>query len=230
MPSGRSRPTGWGMWVLRGMAGLFLGLGIWTFFDDSARLDAERVAKLPTVEARRFRTLATGSPVLLEGKIAAQATKAPEGFIAYHQESYLRTEKSGASAGKEQWQSVGTVKPELRVGAGDDWITVAGETYRLDTPPHGWMSDKLPRYVSIQEATQRYRGFKAGDAVTLDGVKTATGGFKATVLFGGDVAAYRQSVLDGIGVRKIVGAILAGFGVLVGVVALVLWRIGARSG
>src|SRR5262245_24505763 len=109
-PSGRSRSAGWGTWVLRGMCALFLGLGIWTFFDDSAKINAERVAKLPAADTRRLHSWTKGTPVLLEGKIAAQATKAPEDFIAYRQESYLRTEKQGASAGKEQWQSVGTVK------------------------------------------------------------------------------------------------------------------------
>jgi len=210
------------------MCVLFLGLGIWTMMDDSARIDAERVAKLPAVEARQLRNR-VGSAVLLEGKLGEQATKAPEGFIAYQQESYLRTETEGASRGTERWQSVGTVKPELRVGKDDDWIVVAAETYRLDTPPHFWKTDVLPRYVSVQEATQRYRGFKAGDVVTVDGVVTGSGVLQATVLFGGNAAAYRASAVQGIATAKIVGGILTGFGVLLAIVVLVMWRFSLRG-
>lgn len=220
-----------GLWVLRilvGAGALLAGFGAWLLTTDFAERDAARVAELRQIVPDEFQGLVLGENVLLEGRLASPESAGPQGFVVYRREQFTGIEQSGAGKGRQKWLRVGTTTPAIAVESGSASVAVSNRDYLLNTEPHVWMSDVIPHYISVVDATERLLGFKAGDRVTLDGRVVAGIGdsrapqrIEATVLFGGGAAAYVASVRGGVMVVKIVGTVFLGLGALMmGVCAL----------
>lgn len=207
--------------ILVGAGALLAGLGVWLLTTDFAERDAARVAELPQVVPEEFQGLVLGKSVLLEGRLAAPEPAGPQGFVVYRREQFTGVEQSGASKGRQKWLRVGTVTPAIAIESGSASVAVSNRDYALNTEPHVWLSDVIPRYSSVVDASERLLGFKAGDRVTLDGRVVAGMGeprapqrIEAIVLFGGGAAAYVESVRGGVRVVKIVGTVFVGLGAL----------------
>lgn len=207
--------------ILVGAGALLASGGIWLLTTDFAERDAARVADLPQVFPEEVQGLVPGKSVLLEGRLASPEPAGPQGFVVYRRERFNGLEESGAMKGREKWLGLGTVTPAIAVESGSASVAVSNRDYRLNHEPHVWLSDVIPRYLSVVDATERLRGFKAGDRVTLEGRVVpgvgdprASQRLEATVLFGGGAAAYVESVRGGVLVVKIVGTVFVGLGLL----------------
>lgn len=199
---------------------LMASLGIWLLTTDSARKDAERIAALPRGTPGGLSTVANDTVVLVEGRLVPRVTVGPQGFVAYHRESFRRTEDSGPGKGREAWTRVETMTPEIAIEGGGETVTVANRNYRLEAWPHTWRSDPVPRNLTLLPSTERILGFKAGDIITIEGtVRRASGSsgaprLDAVAVRGGDAVAYVQAARDGIGVFRVVGYLFTGLGLL----------------
>ena len=214
-----------GIWILRTLVivGVVLILGGgWLFQSDFAQRNAERIAHLPSCDAATVQTLLPGTAVLLEGVLLAREPAGPRGFMAFHHERFRGHETSGATKGREEWIRIGTVRPAFAIESGGATVEVVNRDYRLNAWPHREQTDPGAKYVSMMESTERFLGFKAGDAVTVDGRIVAGPSdpprvrrIEATVLFGGGGAtAYAESARAEILVPKIVGGVFAGLGAI----------------
>lgn len=194
-------------------------LGIWLLTTDSARGEAERIAALPRSTPGGLSTVANDTVLLVEGRLVPRVTVGPQGFVAYHRESFRRIGDSGSGKGREEWTRVETVTPEIAIEGGGGTVSVANRNYRFEAWPHTWRSDPVPRNLPLWLSTERILGFKAGDLITIEGaVRRASGGSEAprldaVAVRGGDAAAYVQAARAGVGVFKVVGYIFTGLGV-----------------
>ncbi|MBL9213720.1 MAG: hypothetical protein JNL92_24865 [Opitutaceae bacterium] len=207
--------------LLTGAGALLVAGAAWLLLSDAPAKNAARVAALPRTDPAGLRSTAPDTVVLLEGRLVAREPAGPEGFVAFHRERFLRVQSEGAGKGKEEWLRTGTVRPRLAIAGGGTTIELADQEYRLEQWPHVHRTDVVPRSHSLFESTERFLGFKAGDLVTVEGRVVASGGrpgtpptVAATVLFGGDAAAYLAAARSGILTFKIVGAIFGAIGAL----------------
>jgi len=220
-------------WTLAAFGVGFLGVGLWLLVDDSSQRDVARAAALPAIDAAAVAQQAAGTAVLLEGRLVAVGPVGREGFVAFEHERYLGTEQSGANKGRARWMQLPTEAPPVAVESGGVRAAIVNSGYGLRSEPHQWQSSELPFYNSIGDCTERLRGFKVGDGVTVDGrvVMIAVEGgaagvrvIEATVLAGGDRAAYLADLRSGIMTTRILGGIFTGLGVLVTFIGFRLFR------
>lgn len=215
-------------------AGVLLAAGgVWLLVSDAPARDAARVAALPRLTPAAAANAAPGTTFLLEGRLVAAEPPGPRAFVAFHREAFLRVESSGASKGRQVWQRTATVRPRLAVEGAGAVAEVVKSDYVLVSPPHHEQTDVLPRYVSMVDTTERFLGFKAGDAVTVDGRAGANGAagraqIEASAIFGGSADAYLASVQSGTTTFKVVGGVFVVLGALLAIVAAVWLRVGAR--
>lgn len=229
--SERAPPTTKWNWPARCLlivGGLLVASGIWLFLDDSAAEDFKRASSLPHYAPNQLSALPVGTSLLVEGELAALEPPGPQGFVIYRRESFLRKKTTGASAGREEWMSLGTVTPRVALKGADVVVEMSNSDYVPKNWPHRWQSHVIPHYRDITDVTQRIFGFKAGDLVTVDGrlVGGAAGGkrqLEITALASGDRQAYLGELRGGIMVLKVVGGFFAGIGLLM-LAGLLLWR------
>ena len=91
---------------------------------------------------------------------------------------------------------------------------------------HDFQSDTTLRSGDlVHEPTTRRRGFKVGDALTIDG-QVMAGAVRnciaAKAVSGGDPLAYIDSQREGVVALRVVGAVFAGLGALLLAVAIAL--------
>lgn len=214
---------------------LIMGGGLWLILSDAPAENAARVEALPRVAAADLARRSAGEAVLLEGRLVATSPAGPRDFVAFHRESFLRVESSGATKGQQVWQRTGTVRPAIAIESGGVTVAIANQDYRLDTWPHREQTDVVPRYSSMIDTTERFLGFKAGDLVTVDGRIGAAGAsgagvLHAEVLFGGSADAYLTSARSGSTTFAVVGAVFMALGLLLAAVATVWLRAMGRRG
>ncbi|HET9954555.1 MAG TPA: hypothetical protein VFQ61_08620 [Polyangiaceae bacterium] len=228
-----SRPLAVFRLVLWGFAAVFVGVGGWLFFVASADAaeEARRADTTSRSEATDFPRLTPGTATLLVGELVAREPVGPQGFVAYQKESYLRTATQGASKGRTEWMTLSVPPPLIAVKRGDVFVPICNRDYAMSNRPHRWQSDTIPVWRSVGDSTIRLSGFKAGDALTVDGVVTRSSAdgaepcLRAKAIFAGAPTEYVAELRSGVKTTKIVGAILAGFGLL----ALALGRVLGRT-
>lgn len=211
-------------------AGVLLASGgLWFLLSDAPARNAARVEALPRVTPTTLAGHAAGEAVLVEGRLVATAPPGPHDFVAFHRESFLRVESSGATKGQQVWQRTGTVRPAIAIESSGVTVRIANQDYLLDTWPHREQTDVVPRYSSMIDTTERFLGFKAGDLVTVDSTIDAAGAsgagvLHAEVLFGGNADAYLTSARSGSTTFAVVGAVFMVLGLLLAAVATVWLR------
>lgn len=219
--------------VLWGLGALFVLVGVWVFFWGSAEAeeDSRRAEAALASPPSEFARLAPGTATLLAGKLAAREAVGPEGFVVYRKESYLRTEKSGASKDQTVWMTLSVPPPLIAVASANALVPICNRDYGMLRPPQRWQSDAVPTWRSVGDATVRLTGFKVGDSLTADGIVRRTSeGSAATCLqtkaiFGGSPSEYLATLRAGARTARIVGGVLAAFGLL----ALILGRVLGRA-
>jgi hypothetical protein len=190
--------------------------------------EVERVAALERVEPARFQQLPSGAEVLLEGRLVAREPVGPQGFVAYTEEYFLRRESEGANRGREQWGVRDVPRPLIALEQSGHVVEVCNRDYLLVRLSHPWQSDTTLRSGDlVHEATLRRRGFKVGDALTIDG-RVAAGAARscmtAKAVFGGDALAYLDEQRAGVTALRVVGAVFGGLGALLLAVGALLRR------
>ncbi len=195
----------------------FLG-GAWLGLSQGQQEEVARVTALDNVTPRMLRDVAPGTEVLLEGRLVARDALGPQGFVAYTEAYYLRTESSGASKGQQRWGQRDVPRPLLGVEQEGHVAHVCNRDYVMVNLLHTWQSDEFPREADFslrREATIRRQGFKPGDPMTIDGHVSGDGAAKcleARRVFGGDHLAYIDNQRQGVLVFRIVGAVFACIG------------------
>lgn len=210
------------------MGTLLLGGGTWLCFSRAQSQEVTRVSALEPIDLSRFHELPAGADVLLEGRLVAREPVGPQGFVVYTEEYYLRRESEGASRGRDRWGERALPRPRIALEQRDHVVEVCNKDYLMLRLAHEWQSDQALRSGDLaHEATLRRRGFKAGDALTIDG-RVAAGDagscIAASAVSGGDRLAYIDAQRAGVVVLRVVGAVFAGFGVLLLVIGALLRR------
>jgi len=234
-----TRPDAW--WLMPGgllvLGGAAAGVGLLVRGPLAAGAAEERAAlrSAPLVDARSLSTLAPGTRVLAQGRIAT-TTEAPHGLVAFIGQQYEGTEQSAPNRGRQRWRELERHTPALELDIDGQRLSIEAGEYALESPPHDRAPEGGP-VASTQRldlglaglSTRRVRGFAAGDAITVDGaVAVAAGGtrsLRAQRLYGGDVAAYRDERDASIRTLPMIGTVLTAIGL--GVLALgstLLWR------
>ncbi len=209
---------------------LFLG-GAWLGLNQGQKKEVARVTALDNITPLELQGLASGTEVLLEGHLVARDAPGPQGFVAYREEYYLRTDSEGASKGHQRWGENHVPRPLIGVEQAGHVANVCNRDYVMANPLHQWQSDEFPRASDFSQrraATIRRHGFKAGDPMTIDGRVSGAGASKcleARAVFGGDHLAYIEDREEGVLVFRIVGAVFA----FIGAVALFIGGLLERS-
>ena len=205
---------------------ILLATGTWLLFTRAQSEELKRVTTLERVELARFQQLPVGASALLEGRLLAREPLGPQGFVAYTEEYFLRRESEGASKGREQWGSRAVPRPLIALERDGHVVDVCNRDYSLLRLAHDFQSDTTLRSGDlVHEPTTRRRGFKVGDALTVDGrvmAGAARSCIAAKAVSGGDPRAYIDAQREGGIVLRVVGAVFAGLGVLLLAVAIAL--------
>jgi hypothetical protein len=212
--------------LLLGLVFFLTGLWVATVSRQQARADAERAERLAPLSAAALEDAAPGREALVEGTIDRRTPARFRDFVAYVREEYRGSDDEG----DPQWSEDERVTPSLLVAAQDGVVSVQGDSYELLSPPHAWQeSDQLSWNGFSDEGTKRYRGLRAGDAVTAIGV-TAEGqegmALAPELVFGGSRAAYIASRRDDAAFAPWFGAIFMAIGLILGGVGGWLARTG----
>ena len=214
--------------VLLILAALLGGAGIWLLFSRGQTQEVTRVTGLERVEPGRFQQLPAGAEVLLEGRLVARGPVGPQGFVVYTEQYFLRRETSGANRGREQWGERAVPRPTIALEQGGHVVELCNRDYSLLHLAHDWQSDTTLRSGDlVHEATLRRRGFKVGDALTVDGrvqVSDAERCILAKAVSGGDALLYIEAQREGVIVLRVVGAVFAGLGAILLILGAVLRR------
>jgi hypothetical protein len=210
------------------VAALLLAGGTWLCFSSAQSQEVERVSALARVDPGGFQRLSGGAEVLLEGRLVAREPVGPQGFVVYTEEYFLRRESEGASRGREQWGVRHVPRPLIALEQGGHVVEICNRDYLLLRLQHPWQSDTTLRSGDLaHEATLRRRGFKVGDALTVDGrVAAAAVGrcLTAKAVSGGDAALYLDEQRAGVTALRVIGAVFFGLGLLLLGIGILLWR------
>ena len=201
------------------LGALMCAAGTWLIFSRGQSQELTRVAGLERVEPGRFQQLPAAAEVLLEGRLVTREPVGPQGFVAYTEQYFLRRETQGANRGREQWGERDVPRPLIAVEQSGHVVELCNRDYLLLRLPHSWQSGTTLRAGDlVREGTVRRRGFKVGDALTVDG-RVLPKGEKSCILAkaisGGDAVAYIETQREGVLALRIVGAVFAGLGAVV---------------
>jgi hypothetical protein len=212
---------------------IFASAGVWFLLDTGAGQRLERGAALEVVSATALATRPIGDVVLLQGRVAAGTPAVFRDFVAVHRERFDgMSTGSGSTAQRERWSTIEVLTPPLTIAADGGAVSLATSGYDLRAPLHYWRDTPTDFQNDLLTTHERASGFAAGDVVTVEGrvVAAADGGgshraLAATVVSGGDAAAYLVSLSDDLLVTKILGSVFTGLGAIVMAVAgLIAWR------
>ena len=214
--------------VLLILGALLCGVGTWLIVSRAQSQEVTRTAGLERVEPGRFRQLPAGAEVLLEGRLVAREPVGPQGFVAYTEQYFLRRETEGTNRGREQWGERAVPRPLIAVEQGGHFVELCNRDYSLLRLPHAWQSDTTLRSGDlVHEGTSRRRGFKVGDALTVDGrvhARNVESCIQAKAVFGGTPLAYIDAQREGVVALRIVGAVFAGLGAILLAIGALLRR------
>jgi hypothetical protein len=193
------------VWTL---GGILLLTGSFGTAEDSAR-----VASLSPLSAKELAAAADGERVLLVGQVdpGTPVAEIGNGLAIYVRERCLRDE-GGSSFFK--WQAESAVLPSFSLVVKDGTVQVSGPQYSLRKPA-------LNEPGKETEGALRYRGFRPGDLVLVDGL-AQTGGVNATAVFGGDQAAYVADLKEEAWTRRVGGGCGIGCGLFSGLLFIII--------
>jgi hypothetical protein len=130
---------------------------------------AQVVAGLSPALALDVERGAPGQRFIVLGQIDPDAplAEASKGLVMYERERY---EVSRGSKGRttRSWKSAGSATPPFRLLTEDGWVEIVSSDYELE----------LPRFEEPGRASDnalRYKGFRPGDSVLVDGVAEGDG-------------------------------------------------------
>ena len=195
----------WVRWMLVGMGGGFLALGLFlaTAAARWARAEAARLARLPVVTSLGDQP--AGAEVILDGTVGPNPPVFRD-FVAFAREELGVTE--GNTGGSATWKPDGGQTPPLGLAGGGrlaGWYRVArGHTVWYDPATLGF--DRRERAGSM-----RYHALVAGGRVTAVGTVDAEG-LAAREVFGGPPEEFLAARRSGAGVLPWLGGLFVAAG------------------
>ena len=182
---------------------------LFTFvFGPQQALEANRISKLPQMDAGYVVAASPGSEVLVTGSLAGNSAVVEDSrFVAYILEEWDVTPGSSSEDSetepKGSWESVENVVPNLMVNLNGQTLQIlSSTTVSLSGPLH---EELIPgngveqaQYDGnwLAEGSLRYRGFYEGDLITALGQKASTGDVIPEKLYAGDRVAFEKSEAD----------------------------------
>jgi hypothetical protein len=174
-------------------------------FAPGQALQANRISRLPQMDAESVNNMFVGDTVLVTGMLHGDpAQTGVDDLIAYKSERWDVTVPEDTEDGPADpygtWKSIPSVVPELTVEINGQSVTtqsadnilLGGNLHELIVPGEGELTAKSDGQP-FNDGTIRYRGFFDGDLVTVYGKKTASGGIDPSNLYAGDRAAFENA-------------------------------------
>ncbi len=216
-----------------GMGLLFFTIGVWLLVSNSPERELARgsALQLTTADTLRWRTV--GETVLFEGNLSTDNRAGFRDFLAYQRDRYAGKDNDGPSKGVERWVQLERVTPPLAIDSAGGKVSIVNSRYTLRNAPRQWRSSVTERLLFGPDS-ERVNGFVAGDLVVVEGKVTESApgtdgkrprALEATVLFGGNHAAYLADLESGIVAAKIIGVVFVGVGSLL---AFIAWFLRVR--
>ncbi len=202
------------------------GLAIGTAGDE----EAAALRALPLVDARALAAQAAGSPVLIEGRIAAGQPMVEHGLALLQRQHAVGFTRPGTNEYRFAWkplpgQPAGVTSAPLGIDSGGT-VTVVNDDFAWRDPPR-----VVAQPTTVVAGSTRLMGFAAGDAITLHAtvVDGAQARVRAIEVFGGSHAQYLRGAAASAAVPYVLGGgfALAGVGMLIA--AAVGWRRAERA-
>jgi hypothetical protein len=193
--------------LLAGLGALFfLSCGALLAFVLSPKqvLEARRIERLPVLKAEGVAAAVAGDELLVTGRLEDNAIAAPDGFVAYLRQTWRVTvptpsSSTGDRSGKPtgSWKTVERVVPELSLNVDgravpilrSDGAGMSGPLHERLAPAFSWRQAEYEGRM-LAEGSERVRGFRNGDLVTVLGNKASTGGVIPEEMFMGDRVAF----------------------------------------
>jgi hypothetical protein len=203
-----------------GLVFLILGILLATVAAQQARAEADRAERLLPLSVAALDDGQPGREALIEGRISARNPQLFQQFVAYIREEYRGSDDDD----NEQWQEDQRHTPRLRIEVADGIVSLANDSYDLDSPPHSWEESQSRSWNGLTgEGTKRYRGFQAGDtALAIGTLVPGSEGLElqAERVYGGTRSSYiadRQSAARWMpwvgGFFAVLGSLIASIGV-----------------
>jgi hypothetical protein len=192
---------------------IFLVVGLYVLWV-AIRTPPDPAREAEVVDAARLQAVAPGTTVIFEGTIAAGTPPIESDFVLLQRQVARGVTKPGTNDIRFAWDVTSTENRPFALEATGGTVSVSTVSAEWRDPPH--TTDP----GTVTAGTSRLAGFKANDRVTVLGRVKSPTDVDATVLFGGDAAAFKASVAGSALVAPILGG---GFG-LVGL-ALVIFAI-----
>jgi hypothetical protein len=165
----RGRNSAIGPIFLIGFGLVFVAIGIFmaTVGARQAGAEAERAERLRPLSVAALDDSQPGREALIEGRISNRNPALFQEFVAYVREEYRGSDEDD----RERWEEDERRTPPLLIELADGIVSLANDSYILDSPPHHWQESQSARaWNSLTgEGTKRYRGFQAGDAALAIG-------------------------------------------------------------
>ena len=200
--------------IIGGVGGVFLITGGVLRGVDTQQ-ETTRVSAIPLATPASWKSLAPGTTVLVEGRIASTTPTRFRDFVACTRQRYAGRETTGTSKGRPHWEPLETLAPPLSLEAPGGAVALTGG-YQLPAPCHQW-EDEDPVTVAFNTRGDTASGFHAGDAVLAEGRVTEQG-LAATNLRCGNREDYLEATRSNAEVPGLLGLI---FLIVGGVLALV---------
>ncbi len=189
-------------------------------------LAARRMARMPFMDAGAVAAAASGTDVLITGRLSENPSLGESDFVAYKLDRWVVTPADPADPEDQPsgaWEAVEVAAPELRLNVEDgtivilkaDGVTLGGplrETLVLSEAQEG-AEDSDGEW--IPDGSLRYRGFLNADLITVLGRKASTGGVIPEEIYAGDRVSFIESKQQAARGMFFAGLCLLGFSPLV---------------
>ncbi len=184
---------------------VLLGCGLLFVFFLAPRqkIEAQRIERLPMMDAGTVESAAPGDELLITGRLQGELLLEMKDYIAYELETWQVTTDTTDDGDRQtsgSWNRVETRIPDLRLDVGGLWVDVLPSADgNLSGPLHEMLirsaSGETATYdgQQLSDGSQRYQGFYNGDLATVWGQKAASGGIVPDELFAGDRVAFVAS-------------------------------------
>lgn len=178
-------------------------------------IEWRRIQNLPELDAGSFASTASGEDVAITGPLDGNAELTDDGLVAYIHERWEVTPADPDDEDDEpsgMWAMVETNVPALSVQiAGGTVETLADNSASLEGSLHETLTQGTGAEVAefenqqLPEGSERIRGFRNGDLVTVVGTKATIGGLAADRIFGGDRVQLVENIRSGARAAFLIG-------------------------
>jgi hypothetical protein len=188
--------------------------------------DSAALRALPVVDAPGLAAQATGTSVLLEGRVTASQPVIDAGLVLLQRQHAVGETKPGTNEIRFAWEPQPPAQqPALPAGlvieSGPGTVTVVNPDFVWRDPPRVALQP-----TTVVAGSTRVVGFAAGDTVTVRAtvVDGAQARLRATEIFGGTHTEYLRSVAGSERVPWVLGGGFALLGAALLIAALFGWQ------